>query len=86
MSQNGTKREPFGQVAIRRGYVSEQQVQDALAHQRELRDRNEKHKLIGLILLEMGALGTTELIDILKVLDVAYTHATPGTARHTVKA
>lgn len=83
MTQNGTQREPFGQVAIRKGYVSEPQVQNALAHQRELRERGEKHKLIGLILLEMGALGTTELIDILKILDVAYTHATP---RHPVKA
>jgi len=71
MSQNGVPSpEPFGQVAIRKGLVNEQQVQDALHHQRRLRESGEKHKLIGMILLEMGALGTTELIDILKALRV----------------
>ncbi len=74
MSQNGTSREPFGQVAVRKGYVSEQQVYDALARQRGLGERGEKHKLIGMILLEMGALGTTELIDILRLLNVPHAH------------
>jgi hypothetical protein len=65
-------------VAIRRGFVSEQQVQAALDHQRQLGSQGEKHKLIGLILLEMGALGTTEMIDILKMLNLS---PTPKTAR-----
>ena len=71
MSHNGTAREPFGQVAIRKGYLSEQQIHDALAHQLNLKEKGEKHKLIGMVLLEMGALGTTELIDILKEMEVA---------------
>lgn len=82
MSQNGTAREPFGQFAIRKGYVSEHQVHDALLFQRRLAEKGEKHKLIGMILLEMGALGTTELIDILKILNVQHVngHSRPAKA------
>lgn len=71
MNHNGAaKREPFGQVAVRRGVVSEQQVHEALTLQRRLHESGEKHKLIGMILLEMGALDTTDLIDILKSLEI----------------
>jgi hypothetical protein len=75
MSKNGTTsarpvREPFGQVAMRKGYVTEQQVQDALARQKDLVHHGAPHKLIGMIMLEMGALDTTELIDVLREMNV----------------
>lgn len=74
MQKNGTgpsgAREPFGQVAIRKGYVSDVQVTDALSRQRQLNTDGAAHKLIGMIMLEMGALGTTELIEILRELNL----------------
>jgi len=74
MSQNGTssKKSLFGQVAINKGYVTDLQVQDALYQQNDLGERGEKHKLIGMVMLEMGVLGTTELIEILRAMDIAY--------------
>ena len=74
MQKNGTGpvgvREPFGRVAVRRGYVSETQVSDALSRQRQLNVDGAPHKLIGMIMLEMGALGTTELIEVLRELNI----------------
>jgi hypothetical protein len=62
-------REPFGQVAIRKGYATQLQVAEALTRQQSISGTGEAHKLIGMIMLEMGSLGTTELIDVLRELD-----------------
>ena len=74
MHKNGSgpaaAREPFGRVAVRRGYVNETQVSDALTRQRQLTETGSPHKLIGMIMLEMGALGTTELIEVLRELNI----------------
>jgi len=80
---NGTNptREPFGQVAVRKGYITQQQVTDALTRQKDLVQAGAAHKLIGMIMLEMGALGTTELIEVLRELNTA---ATPRTERRTL--
>jgi hypothetical protein len=64
-------REPFGQVAVRKGYVSSQQVTDALDRQRDIAQQGAAHKLIGMIMLEMGALDTTELIEVLREMNVS---------------
>jgi hypothetical protein len=74
MSQN--PREPFGRVAIRKGFVSEHQVTQALTQQRSLGTQGLPHKLIGMIMLEMGALGTTELIDVLREMNAPLSPAT----------
>jgi len=71
MTRNGGEpgradREPFGQVAVRRGYVTQQQVNEALSRQRDIVAGAQAHKLIGMIMLEMGALGTSELIEVLR--------------------
>ena len=63
-------REMFGRVAVRKGLVSEEQVTDGLARQKALVAEGLPHKLIGMILLEMGALGTTELIDVLREMNL----------------
>jgi hypothetical protein len=86
MGKHGTNgatppREPFGQVAVRKGYVTQQQVSDALARQKELAQTGAAHKLIGMIMLEMGALGTTELIEVLREMN---TPAAPRTERRTL--
>jgi hypothetical protein len=58
--------EPFGQVAVRLGFCSQQDIDAALAAQKQLNADQREHKLIGMILLEMGALSTTQLIEILQ--------------------
>ncbi|MCI0650943.1 MAG: UDP-glucose 4-epimerase GalE [Planctomycetes bacterium] len=60
----------FGDVAIRLGFVTEADVARALERQaRELEDGNQ-HKLIGMHMLEMGLLSTSQLIEILKYYEV----------------
>jgi len=66
---NMKKPELFGQVAIRMGFVKTKDIQKALKIQEERKKKGKKHKLIGLILLEMGALGTTELITVLQEME-----------------
>jgi hypothetical protein len=61
--------EPFGQVAIRMGFCGQDDVDEALEVQRNLNAENKEHKLIGMILLESGALSTDQLIQILKYYD-----------------
>lgn len=69
MPQPAPAREPFGRVAVRLGLVSENQVTRALSVQKENAAAGRPHKLIGMVMLELGALGTTELIRILRELD-----------------
>lgn len=68
-TEERTSREPFGQVAIRKGYATQIQVAEALTRQQSITGTGAAHKLIGMIMLEMGALGTTELIDVLREID-----------------
>ena len=60
------KLEPFGQVAVKMGFCTQEDVKKALETQRGLSLEGKEHKLIGLILLEIGALSTTQLIQILQ--------------------
>ena len=59
----------------------QKQVTDALARQKDLVQTGAAHKLIGMIMLEMGALGTTELIEVLREMN---TPAAPRTERRTL--
>ena len=63
------KYEPFGQIAIRMGFCAEEDIEKALEVQRGLKVEEKEHKLIGMILLEMRALSTTQLIQILQYYD-----------------
>lgn len=60
------KLEPFGQIAIGMRFCEEEDVQEALAAQGKLKAEEKEHKLIGMILLEQGALSTAQLIQILQ--------------------
>lgn len=62
--------EAFGQVAVRMGFCSQDDVTKALEIQRGLSTQGKEHRLIGLILLELGALSTTQLIQILQYYDL----------------
>ena len=60
------RRLKFGELAIMAGYVQDQAVQQALKTQRERDGIGESHQLLGLILLEMGAISSAQLIEALR--------------------
>lgn len=65
MAGNGTKLR-FGEVVVKAGHVKKDQVERALETQRKRDAVGESHKLLGIILLEMGAITNDQLIDALK--------------------
>ncbi len=65
------KREPFGAVALRLGLTSKEDLEEALAIQEQEDKMGKQHRLLGLIMLEMGYLTTTELIEVLRHIDEA---------------
>ncbi|MEZ6187976.1 MAG: UDP-glucose 4-epimerase GalE [Planctomycetota bacterium] len=72
--EGGSMRErrlKFGELAIKAGYVGDESVQMALKTQRERDGIGESHKLLGLILLEMGAISNEQLIDTLRRMNEA---------------
>jgi hypothetical protein len=56
----------FGETAMRLGYITEDMLSDALRRQMARVERGESHKLLGLILLELGHIDNQQLIDILR--------------------
>ena len=66
-----SKREPFGSVALRLCLTNKEQLEEALAIQDEEDKAGKEHRLLGLIMLEMGYLTTTELIEVLRHIDEA---------------
>lgn len=60
------KAEPFGQIAVRMGFVTESQVQVALEIQETMEKTRKERRLLGMIMLEMGMISTDQLIDILR--------------------
>ena len=62
-------RELFGQIALRKGFITEEQLQAALARQKQIVANGEKHRLIGLVMLELGTLSNAQLIEILKYIE-----------------
>jgi hypothetical protein len=59
----------FGEIAIKRKYVTVPQVRQALAIQGEMRRSGEGHKLIGVLLVELGYLTADQVIDVLAASD-----------------
>jgi hypothetical protein len=60
------KSEPFGQIAVRMGFVTDSQVQAALEVQRSLESSGKPRRLLGMIMIETGLISTEQLIAILK--------------------
>ena len=56
----------FGELAVQAGYVAPDEVEEALEIQRQRDGVGESHKLLGLILLEMGAISNEQLIATLR--------------------
>lgn len=71
--QGSPRRSPrFGESAQMKGFITEDQLQNALTFQRERDERGESHKLLGIILLEMGAMDNTQLIELLQDMSTAH--------------
>jgi hypothetical protein len=56
----------FGEIAQKLGFIDERALQDALTNQRMRGEAGKSHKLLGLILLELGHIDNQQLIDILR--------------------
>lgn len=56
----------FGQEAVRRGYCTTRDVDQALKVQQEQDRRGERHRLLGIIMIGEGLLSTAQLIEMLK--------------------
>lgn len=56
----------FGEIARKLGYVTDDALSDALRLQRHRVADGGSHKLLGLILLELGHIDNQQLIDILR--------------------
>ena len=58
----------FGMLAVQKGFASSAQILDALEQQVKENFSTGKHRLIGEILLDLGAIDRTQLDEIVKVL------------------
>ena len=57
---------PFGQIAVRKGYCTDEQVDEALRIQHKREAGGRPRPLTGIIMVEHGIISTGQLIDILK--------------------
>ena len=57
-------RKTFGEIAIEKGYVTEDALDRALVMQAKLRSRG-RHEKIGIVLLRLGDLTSEQLLDVL---------------------
>ncbi|MCU0588804.1 MAG: hypothetical protein MUF52_11700 [Syntrophobacteraceae bacterium] len=58
----------FGSIAVEKGYITTEQLVDALQTQARENVENGRHRLIGQILLEKSYLTEAELDDILETM------------------
>jgi len=56
----------FGDLAVQLGFVSEQDVARVLEEQQRLARAGRGHKMMGLCMVEMGILSTTQLVEVLR--------------------
>lgn len=58
----------FGQIAIKKGFITEKQLEEALDEQTIHNLKNDNHKLIGEILLEKRWMTQDQITMVLEVL------------------
>lgn len=61
-----SERVPFGEMAVRKGYCTREDVEEALRVQRKLGERGRPRPLIGIIMVKHGFLSTGQLIELLR--------------------
>ncbi len=59
----------FGEIAIEKGFITLDQLRRALDIQREMIRSGEGHKLIGVLLVELGYLTPEQVVEILETYD-----------------
>jgi hypothetical protein len=75
------KKELFGELAMKAGFVTQRKLDAALRRQKEIVAQGGQHKLIGLIMVEMGLLSTDQFIALLKETQLDATlHSQPHKA------
>ena len=75
------KKELFGELAMKAGFVTQRKLDAALRRQKEIVAKGGQHKLIGLIMVEMGLLSTDQFIALLKEAQLDATlHSQPHKA------
>jgi hypothetical protein len=62
----GTGTTLFGDLAVKLGFVSQEDVSRVLVEQDRLEKAGRGHKMMGLCMVEMGLLSTTQLVEILR--------------------
>lgn len=67
-SKNRKRGEPFGARAMMMGLATTDQIEAALSRQQRLTDNGQK-KLLGMILVEMQVINTTQLLAILRTYE-----------------
>ena len=59
----------FGELAVRLGFVTESDVDRVLLEQEKVRSEGRGHKMMGLCMVELGLISTTQLVEILRNYD-----------------
>lgn len=67
MNNNNQKR--FGAIAVERGFITEDQLFQALKIQAKENLAEGKHRLLGQILLEQGLITTPQIEEVLDVIN-----------------
>ena len=63
-----TRAKYFGEIAVEFGFVTPEQVEQALTEQSTLEGTGQPHKLTGVLLIEMGAMNTAQVVRVLKAM------------------
>ena len=58
----------FGVIAVKKGYITEEALYEALKIQVEEDLKNEEHRLTGTILYDLGLMGEKEIEDVVNEL------------------
>lgn len=59
----------FGEIAVEKGYITLGKVKRALEVQRDMIKNGEGHKLIGVLLVELGFMTAEQVVDVLDHFD-----------------
>ena len=62
-------RKMFAEMAVRKVYCTQEDIDAALAIQAEKEDHEQHYKMLGLILLQEGMIDNSQFIDLLMDLD-----------------
>ena len=71
MPASPSRLERFGEIAVRLGFATPEQIGPALAQQEALSRESSSHRLIGVLLVEMGAMSTAQVVRVLKEMSQA---------------